>query len=521
MRSIDEKKKLNFKTKGWLLVIFVGMLATSFVSFAYISKSEIDIQLVKAEELKYKGDVLQKAQLSAYNAVAELTVLFQSETRTEAISITHDKFLNLLINYEKISEIYPEKTNDFKGFMRSLADSVNQPSPQKIQKLATELSTFQSKLDKQLKSVLAERETIVEGYTEALKELLYHSVLMAVIGVIVLAILVTVFLRSLTDDIKTLNFLLGRVLRSGGKPLDIRLNRNDELQRLAEKISELSERLRKREESILLIQKQRSKLEHNKATEHLIRGLVHAIGNPVTGLKGLIQQMIENNLSKEDEKYYLATMNEAATRLLEINQDLKSLSERSGKQRELLELNFILSEQLKLMVYDDNWFGIKTEFIPLKRLPAFMCSKDDLVIVIENLLENSLEALSHSNKSEKKLTIETVARDSGSAGFIVTDNGNGMPVDVKRQAFDAFYTTKPDSGQGDGMGLLMCLNLVEKYGGKLSLESKEGVGTSVTVLYPVIRENEYHENLEDSFDQKLSERKNAVTKQLGTKDEQP
>lgn len=502
-------RNVKFKIKGVLFVLLSVMLALWFIIFAFLSKSEIDNQLITAEELRYKSEVLRKAQLSAYNAVADLTVLFQEQSRDAAVSLAHEKFLDLLLNYEKIGELYPDKISEFRNFMRSLADSINQPSHQKIKELADELSTFQTQLDKQLADVVTRREQLVVSYTEGLQNIFYRSVIMAVCVVILLALVVSVFFHRLTSDIKSLNFLLGRLLYSSNEPFEIDLNRTDELQDLAEKISELSERLRQRDESLLLLHRQRARLEQNKATEHLIRGLVHSIGNPVTGLLGSIQQLQTSNLSDEEQLKLLTAMNETAERLLAINEDMKHLSQRTGNERELLELNFIVSEQIRLMTYDDKWFGIKTEFIPGSDLPAVLCSKDDLMLIIENLLENSLDALMHSTQSEKLITIETLSPDSSHVGFIVSDNGGGMPIEVKNRAFDAFYSTKTDASQGDGMGLLMCLNLVEKYGGKLQLESQDGIGTTVSVLFPVISESNFitttHSPDDSQYDHKLSQ----------------
>ena len=475
---------LNFRNKGLLFIALGSVFAVLIASYAFSKKLEIDAELLQVEELTETADILKKAQMSAYNAVSELVVIFQAKSRDEAIDITHGKFLNLLTNYERVTEQYPNKKEGFRAFLSSLADSIKQPTPLKLQSLATELSSFQSELDVILKQVVQEREIYVTKYTAGLRELLVDIVTTIVLTVILLAIIVSIFFSRLAGDIKTLNFSLGRVLHSSSQPAELKLNRTDEVQQLSERIIELSERLQKREQALSLEQRQRARLEQNKALEHLTRGLVHAIGNPVTGLIGLIKNIQDNHLQKAELDKSLNVMAKSAQEIMGINEDLKLLSVRSGKEKELLDLNFILSEHLRLMTYDDNWFGVKIDFKPLNNLPVFTCSKDDVGIIIENLLENALDALRSSKKVENQLLIETVMQDATYIGFVITDNADGMSENIKSHAMDAFFSTKKEFSQGNGMGLLSCLNIVEKYGGKITINSKVDVGTSVTTLFP-------------------------------------
>ena len=63
------------------------------------------------------------------------------------------------------------------------------------------------------------------------------------------------------------------------------------------------------------------------------------------------------------------------------------------------------------------------------------------------------------------------------------DNGSGMPKDVLRKVFNPFYTTKMQ-GEGTGLGLNITQRLVEKYAGKIEIESQEGCGTTVSLRFP-------------------------------------
>jgi signal transduction histidine kinase len=63
------------------------------------------------------------------------------------------------------------------------------------------------------------------------------------------------------------------------------------------------------------------------------------------------------------------------------------------------------------------------------------------------------------------------------------DNGMGIPDEEISHVFDPFYTTK-DPGKGTGLGLSVCYRIIESYGGTISIESRQGEGTTVIVKLP-------------------------------------
>jgi CheY-like chemotaxis protein len=68
----------------------------------------------------------------------------------------------------------------------------------------------------------------------------------------------------------------------------------------------------------------------------------------------------------------------------------------------------------------------------------------------------------------------------------VVDTGVGMPAEVRCRALEPLYTTKP-IGEGTGLGLSVCANIVESLGGRLTLESQPGKGTTVRLTFPESR----------------------------------
>jgi len=73
---------------------------------------------------------------------------------------------------------------------------------------------------------------------------------------------------------------------------------------------------------------------------------------------------------------------------------------------------------------------------------------------------------------------------SGTLVIEVRDNGTGMPVKAMEKIFQPFFTTKP-TGEGTGLGLSLCYDIVKAHGGEIKVESREGEGTLFIVALPV------------------------------------
>ncbi len=100
---------------------------------------------------------------------------------------------------------------------------------------------------------------------------------------------------------------------------------------------------------------------------------------------------------------------------------------------------------------------------------------ESLIGALLNLVINAIQ----SEATEVYLTLTSM--DNSGIHICVEDNGKGMPDEVKNHAFSPFYTTK---AQGTGLGLAVVYAVVKAHGGRVSLESMEGVGTQVNLYLP-------------------------------------
>ncbi|MCC6648243.1 MAG: hypothetical protein IT374_22065 [Polyangiaceae bacterium] len=106
--------------------------------------------------------------------------------------------------------------------------------------------------------------------------------------------------------------------------------------------------------------------------------------------------------------------------------------------------------------------------------------------VVDNVLGNALQAMSLGGS----LHVEVCARErAGKAGLavVVRDTGEGMNTEVRVKAKTPFFTTRPS---GTGLGLAIVDRIMEAHGGKMEIDSKTGIGTTVTLFFPLSGEPE-------------------------------
>jgi len=104
--------------------------------------------------------------------------------------------------------------------------------------------------------------------------------------------------------------------------------------------------------------------------------------------------------------------------------------------------------------------------------------EDHLVLVIVNVLFNAADAMPKGGE----IVVRGRRVDRG-VELTVTDTGIGMADDVLRNALSPLFTTK-ERGAGTGLGLFVSNRVLRAVGGTLSLVSREGEGTQVTIFLP-------------------------------------
>ncbi len=124
-------------------------------------------------------------------------------------------------------------------------------------------------------------------------------------------------------------------------------------------------------------------------------------------------------------------------------------------------------------------YGIEVER-DFREVPEILCAPSRVNQVFINLITNAAQAMEGAGT----LKISTYADDNGWVYVEIRDTGCGIPQENLDKVLDPFFTTKP-VGQGTGLGLSIVRKIMDEHHGQLQIDSREGVGTQITLGFPV------------------------------------
>jgi signal transduction histidine kinase len=164
----------------------------------------------------------------------------------------------------------------------------------------------------------------------------------------------------------------------------------------------------------------------------------------------------------------------------------------SSGLKEPTDINALTEEYLRLAYHGlcakDKTFKSDYSFTPDASLGKVSVVSSDIGRVILNLINNAFYAVKEKAASaavDYTPMVKVSTTKSGAQLLItVTDNGKGIPSNIKDKILQPFFTTKP-TGEGTGLGLSLSYDIVKAHGGELSVESNEGEGSVFTVQLPM------------------------------------
>ncbi|GAU75983.1 ATP-binding protein [Fusibacter sp. 3D3] len=210
-------------------------------------------------------------------------------------------------------------------------------------------------------------------------------------------------------------------------------------------------------------------------------GMAHEIRNPLTGLKTGIQyirtQLPDADTTSieltDDMVYEINRINNLVSELLDFSKPKHAFKEPVKVQALLKKSLDILDDELRKK-------QVNLSIIELDQDPIGIIDKDQIEQVFINIIKNAVNALSeHGN-----LTVQIRLLDRHGQSWIklsFMDTGHGIPPENLERIFDPFFTTNP---KGIGLGLSVVNSLLIQNDGKMEIESKYQVGTTVHIYLP-------------------------------------
>jgi signal transduction histidine kinase len=220
----------------------------------------------------------------------------------------------------------------------------------------------------------------------------------------------------------------------------------------------------------------RARLDRERSD--LVATVAHELRSPLTGVKGFVQALLNrwDKLSDDQRKLMLNTVNADADRLARLIAELLDVA-RIDTGRLQLYPRETSAEVLVRRVVDSIEAGTSREIrLDVEDdLPEVFADPDKLTQVVTNLVENAIR------HGQGQVGVSLATSDIG-VRITVDDEGDGIPVELRRRVFTKFWTTG-DSG-GSGLGMYIVGGLTRAHGGWVTIDDAPGGGARVMVDWP-------------------------------------
>lgn len=223
-------------------------------------------------------------------------------------------------------------------------------------------------------------------------------------------------------------------------------------------------------------------VRHLETMGTLSSGIAHDFNSLLTVIAGNLDLLRMKLGSEKQFEPLLEGLSRAVYRGASLARNLLSYSKRHQS----------LEESIELLNFSDQFADLCRRTLSARLSLDSEYAAPGISIIIDvgllqssllNLVLNCRDAIREDGKIELRYEINV---ESDELIVSVSDNGSGMSDEVKARLFEPFYTTKP-MGKGTGLGLNLVHSFVEQYGGRVTVDSRIGLGTKVSMIFPLAR----------------------------------
>jgi len=223
----------------------------------------------------------------------------------------------------------------------------------------------------------------------------------------------------------------------------------------------------------------------------LAAGVAHEINNPINGIINYAQMIIEKERSIKEAQFIGARIVKEGDRIARIVASLLSYSRRGTQEQTTTSVEELVAESLTLIGTQMRKEAIALGVQYVEHLPRVFCVPQEIQQVFLNIISNARDALNRKfpeNDGDKRLEIFGNAEEIDGHRWVhvsFRDNGTGISEDIQDKIMKPFFTTKP-KGKGTGLGLSISQDIIRDNGGELTIESEQGLSTTVHVRLPEV-----------------------------------
>lgn len=220
--------------------------------------------------------------------------------------------------------------------------------------------------------------------------------------------------------------------------------------------------------------------ERETAWREMAKQVAHEIKNPLTPMRLTVQSFqrkFDCTDPDVDQKMaeYTQTLLQQIDTLSSIASAFSTYAKMPAQQDETL--NVVKITKLALDIFNEDYIFLFSDDEEIRA----RFDRTQLIRVVTNLVKNSIQSIEQKNPENPRVDV-SVKSLGMFVNIVVTDNGTGVPQENRERIFEPQFTTK---SSGMGLGLGMVKNIVETYGGTVTLDSSED-NTTFTVSFPAI-----------------------------------
>lgn len=469
---------MNFFTnsivkKLWLTIaaaIIVTIIVSYFLSYLFYQKLYVDIVENSLFEegtrlsYEYKGGPLSvelKEKIEWYNTKSDSEVFVVSNPRELSACLPFDIHYDTLIGEE-------ERELLLKG--------------ESIRK-----NGFEERFDRKIMAVIIplldgnRLEGIIYLYvplakiTELMSEFATLWIIGAALFLIVAVFLGIVIIQHLTKPITDIKEA-ANVVSKGDYSVRVKIQSQDEVGQLAAAFNKMSASIQKEDER----------------KRDFLANISHELRTPISYISGYSEALMNGMVKSEEEKVkFLGLIHREAGRMGKLVGDLLDLARLDAEEFSLVKHPLPLAQLIEDALIKYEPIAEQKEITIIKELdPDIIISGDEgrMEQILQNLMDNAIRY----TESEGTIHIKLGKKDQWGA-LVIKDTGIGIPNDEIGNIKQRFYRinkARTRSNGGTGLGLAIVDKLIQLHGGKWDIQSQLGEGTSVTILLPLLEEDE-------------------------------
>ena len=213
----------------------------------------------------------------------------------------------------------------------------------------------------------------------------------------------------------------------------------------------------------------------------LAAGIAHEINTPLTGVCSYTQMLLKETPPEDHRHEVLKKIEKQSFRASSIVDNLLNLARVRDSDFQTVNINGLMLETLSLLDHQFRKTNIDVKLDLDPMLPPTVANGGKLQQVFMNLFLNAKDAM----PSGGQLTVRTHCEDSQLV-IRIEDSGNGISDQNIKRIYDPFFTTK-EVGRGTGLGLSICYGIIQEHSGRISVESRAGLGSTFQLKLPLKR----------------------------------